>query len=201
MSWEARQNRLRGLVGSESTLCFYACVCVERTMLYPTLDEFNTAAIRLGAISEPLSNNGRFDADIPKKSFMEERNIPGYLYSNGGKHLASLLDAQLLYATPSYVLTNHDAYTSNAADDLRRIASLYTTNIEQEHPEFKFGNNLLAEVVGLSGTVRNVSLEFKFYVRPFNPQECHPRNFDVLKPITIIGDKPIQPSSQTIELS
>ncbi|MEM7618326.1 MAG: hypothetical protein AAF244_02970 [Pseudomonadota bacterium] len=131
---------------------------------------------------------------------MEDRLIPGYFRSTNGHYVASINDTELLFATSSYTLSRYDAYDSNAVDDLRKVALQYITNIEQECPYFKFDDEMSAYDRNHSDTIRRISAEFKFYVRPFDPQECHPRDFDTLKPITIIGDKPIQPSAKTIEL-
>ena len=153
-------------------------MCAITTVKFDTEDEFNRVAQQLGVNME-----GRDHVTLPKKNYMEELISPGYLLNMKGFRQARTLHAEALYTE---ALRSMSQVSEHQSEDLDAIMARYVPAIEESFPDLRFGGEKYADS-------KNLGVEFRFIVQPYDPQICHPRDLGVLKPITVIGEHAIHP--------
>ena len=164
------------MVGTDSYLCFEVVVGVSKRISFRSVDDFNDAAEKYG-----VDMGGKDYARIPKQSYLETAFPPGWLLNRGDTPQGRIIEAQSVFATAPYRMQGTDPDTSSAAAALKTVMAKYTPLIERGYPELVFGSNNYADNDKLS-------VDFKYIVQPYDPQHCHPRYLNILKPITVIGE-------------
>jgi len=195
MTWATRRERLKFL---KSEVCFQVFIGVTKKTVFTTDEEFNTAATK-----NDIALTGESFIGLPQVNFMEEMFDQGWAFNDkvSGKKEINLLRAEPLITVAPYRVVGHDLSSmdtlndldkSNAAKDYKRVMAQYLPEITARHPLMNFG-------ISEHAYADDIGVHFKYIVRPFDPQNCHPRELGVLKPITLIGDKPINPAVQKID--
>lgn len=179
MSWEYKQQRLRNMVGANSHLCFQVCVCVTTRTKPKSDEEFNAIAKDHG-----VDTSYKDYFKLPKKNYIEEMFTPGYFYRRNEYREIQTMEAEALYTTP---LISSDNLDLDHSDALEQIVAKYVPAIEKSCSDLRFQGNNYADGLG-------ISIEFRFFVQPYSLEICHPKDIDQLKPISIMGEKPIFPT-------
>lgn len=176
MPYYNRNQRLKAMIGQKQNLCFQVVVGVQHIKDFSSEEEFNEAAAFHGIKPEGSSHI----AYLPKKNHIEKLKMfaPGFICSDQIVHLST----QALYTK---IIERSEYIDTEQSDDLDRIMGRYVPLIEREYPDLSFADRRYADSKALS-------VEFKFLVRPYKPEICHPNDRGVLKPLTLLN-KPIKP--------
>lgn len=176
-----RQERLSNLFGRRDRLCYSVFVSYRRYTF--TTQEFDDLAASYG---QDIA--GDFTIQIPPVGVGETIFNPSYLMKSGDMRMGQYAVAQPVYTQISDFRDHSEETEKQAASYLRNIAGRYKPAIEAARPELIFGDELHVQT-------NDCAVEFKYVVHDYDMDICHPFFKGKLRPITVIGDQTIHPTS------
>lgn len=173
------QNRLKAAFGGLRHLCLQVYVQYEQAPM--PKEKFAELSAEYGF--DPSRGKS---IDLPRHKIGKQELTGGLLDKYGGEFQIT----QLIYTGPRCLPEVGEKYFA-------AIKGQYEDSVRLSFPDAGFPDSS-GNILGYMNPEGDRFLHFGFMLQSYDPALCHPRDFGVLKPITIVEDQMITPEIEHI---